>query len=163
MLQLVFVFWGVFLPASYLQSITDPDCQPGSGNPSVKKVDLTLLQIIQGEQINGPERQIQSSYCDFKTMLFRFLLLLWFMQWITYIFCQIQEVVTECHSLWLGPGVGTRIYSTCIHFTVYFFVIRINTTVLSFHKLSLIKSLKPIQIFSTHLFSPALYLNINII
>ncbi len=42
------------LQTSYLQPIADPKCQPGGGHPSVDKADLTLLQIIQGEQINGP-------------------------------------------------------------------------------------------------------------
>lgn len=40
----------------YLQPVADPECQPGGGDPSVDKADLTLLQVIQGEHVNGPGR-----------------------------------------------------------------------------------------------------------
>lgn len=32
-----------------LLPVADPECQPGGGDPSVDKADLTLLKIIQGE------------------------------------------------------------------------------------------------------------------
>ena len=40
--------------ATYLQPIANPERQPGGGRPGVDEADLTLLQIVQGEQANGP-------------------------------------------------------------------------------------------------------------
>lgn len=41
---------------SYLKPVADPECQPGGGDAGVDKADLTLLQIIQREQVNCPGR-----------------------------------------------------------------------------------------------------------
>lgn len=41
---------------SYFLTIADPECQSGGGGPGVDKADLTLLQILQREQVNSPGR-----------------------------------------------------------------------------------------------------------
>ena len=58
----------------YLLPVADPERQPCGGDPHVDKADLTLLQIIQGEQIDGPGKIAISSNSVFSSVVFLSLL-----------------------------------------------------------------------------------------